>query len=406
MGNHVSLYIHIPFCHKKCDYCDFYSVGENDRKGKVNDLSDSYIEAVVNEVGFYAKRYSVEKWTTVYVGGGTPSILNPGQINTLLKGIKSAASFSDDCEVTFEMNPDDVTEEMLRILADNEVNRISMGIQALDDNALNKVSRNCDVKTIFSALETLKKNWHRRLSVDFIAGLPGQTYGSFENQFEILDSYPGIDHVSLYTLTVEENTPLWKKIEEGKVKFSYEKADRMWILGREILKCKGFLQYEVSNFSKKGHESRHNCSYWSSKSYIGCGSGATGTWNEKSKALRWTDTLSIPAYVNFWTAHSFCKDDILLQDQKIPANYEELDSETLEFEFLMMGFRTFAGVSSKEYFSRFGKSLEKRLGVDSGVFAEWKKNRLAVAFKKNDDVFYALNEKGLMLLNRFLEELL
>ncbi len=404
MKNSTSLYIHIPFCKKKCDYCDFYSVGEKDRIGKDNNLSDSYVLALVNEIHHYALFYKIDEWATVYVGGGTPSILSSRQLKILFDGIKDAAPFSTDAEITLEMNPDDVTEKFIECASTCGVNRLSLGIQALDDDALRSVSRACNVETVINALEILRSKWNDRLSVDFIAGLPGQTYSSFKNQFEILDEYQKIDHVSLYTLTVEEHTPLWKNINDGKIKFSFEKADRMWILGRNILKKKGFFQYEVSNFSKKGFESRHNMTYWKSNSYIGCGSGACGTWNEKNHALRWTNTLSIPSYVNFWSNSLGQKK--LPPQEKLPRKCEELDLKTLEFEFLMMGFRTFFGVSEKEYGERFGKSLSERLGVKDGLYASWKKRRLVRSCKKDGEIFYSLNERGILLLNRFLEELL
>ncbi|WP_407427654.1 coproporphyrinogen-III oxidase family protein, partial [Treponema sp.] len=238
-----SLYIHIPFCKKKCDYCDFFSIAESERRGKCNDLSDLYIDSLLKEIQIYAKFYEISAWRTVYAGGGTPSLLSCEQILKLIEGIKNTVPFTEDCEITFEVNPDDVTENFLEACKKSGINRLSMGIQAFDDKALKAVNRGADVQIIENALEKLKNYWNGRLSVDFIAGLPNHTYKAFESQFEILKKYSNIDHVSLYTLTVEENTPLWKKIEDGKIKFSYEKADKMWLKGRNILEKMGFLQY-------------------------------------------------------------------------------------------------------------------------------------------------------------------
>ena len=402
----ASLYIHIPFCKKKCDYCDFFSIGEADRLGKCNDLSDSYVASLVKEAGIYAKFYGISEWSTVYVGGGTPSLLSPTQISFLFTGLKKIAPFEENAEVTFEANPDDVCEKFLSACKSAGVNRLSMGIQALDDKALGGVNRGSSVKVITNALECLKKHWNGRLSVDFIAGLPFHTYASFKNQFEILKKYPKIDHVSLYTLMVEENTPLWKKIEDGKINHSYEKADKMWLMGRNILEKLGFEHYEVSSFARKGFESRHNQAYWTQKSYVGVGAGATGTIYdfENGKALRWTNTLSIPAYTQ---GIEKC-----LSENGNPSflkrNVENIEEETLEFEFLMLGFRRRKGVSSSDYEHRFKKSLEKRIGAESesGVFSTWKKNRLAKEKKSKEGKTYSLNRRGILLLNRFLEELL
>lgn len=439
-----SLYIHIPFCRQKCDYCDFFSIAEKDRKGKQNDVSDGYISAVLNEARFYAELYEIERWRSIYLGGGTPGILSGNQLFDLISGVFKIALNPEKCEITVEVNPENVSEEKIRILEKAGANRISMGIQALDDKALRAVNRKSDVKTVLNALSLLGKFWNGRLSVDFIAGLPGQTYKSFESQFKILDDFKKIDHVSLYTLTVEENTPLWKKIEDGKVRFSQDKADKMWIFGRNILEKKGFFQYEISNFARPGFESVHNSSYWKQKNYIGAGSGAVGTvYDFDSKtALRWTNTLSVAAYVDFWEKfeksrifgskdfelsfglkdgkkQSFNSDKFGLKDNEKPESpesfsnefqkirkTENLDEETLEFEFLMTGFRMTKGVSSKDFFERFGKHLEERIGAENGVFARWKKKRLACAEKRGDDAIYFLNRRGILFLNQFLEELI
>lgn len=439
-----SLYIHIPFCRQKCDYCDFFSIAEKDRKGKQNDVSDGYIRAVLNEARFYAELYKIESWQSIYLGGGTPGILSGNQLFDLITGVLKIAPNPEKCEITVEVNPENISEEKIKILEKAGANRISMGIQALDDKALRAVNRKSDVKTVLNALSLLEKFWNGRLSVDFIAGLPWQTYKSFESQFNILDDFKKIGHVSLYTLTVEENTLLWKKIGDGKVRFSQDKADKMWILGRNILEKRGFFQYEISNFARPGFESRHNSSYWKQKNYIGAGSGAVGTvYDFDSKnALRWTNTLSVAAYVDFWEnfeksrisgsedfelkfglktgkKQSFNSDNFGMKDDEKPESSESflkefqkirktenLDEETLEFEFLMTGFRMTKGVSSKEFFERFGKKLEKRIGAENGVFARWEKKRLARAEKRRDDTIYSLNRRGILFLNQFLEELI
>lgn len=409
-----SIYIHIPFCRQKCDYCDFFSIEEKNRLGKKNDISDGYILALINEAKFYARLYDIKDWSSIYIGGGTPGILSEKQIYSLLSGVKNAVQNQTECEITVEVNPENVTEEKIEALKDSSANRISMGIQAFDDRALRAVNRKSDEKTILKALSILEKNWNGNLSVDFISGIPAQTYRSFENQFEILDEFKKINHISLYTLTIEENTPLSKKIQNGEIHFSYERADKMWLLGRNILEKKGFFQYEVSNFARPGFESIHNSSYWKQKNYIGVGSGAVGTAYDFSSqnALRWTNTLSIPKYVDFWRNFpEELKESVSVSLKTgfdlslLPRKTENLDAKTLEFEFLMTGFRLLSGVSSKEYFSRFGKSLEKRIGAENGIFSEWKKKRLACVQINSDDKIYSLNKRGILLLNRFLEDL-
>ena len=394
----ISLYVHVPFCRQKCDYCDFFSIPSNRASCVCPD--EEYVRSVLNEIRFYVKKYSVSRWKTVYIGGGTPSQLGARLLFELVSGIKNAVSDKTADEFTVEMNPEDLTEDILDSAQKAGVDRISTGIQALDQKALDSVNRHCPLQTAISSLELLQKKWKKKLSVDFIAGLPGQTYSSFKKQFETVFNCKNIDHISLYSLTLEENTPLYKKIESGKIKWSQQKTDRMWILGRKILKEKGFIQYEVSNFARTGAESLHNKVYWHLENYIGCGSGACGSvYGEVSE--RWTNTCSIKNYENFWLDFN--------PESEIPESIrqvEKIDLQTQEFEWLMMGFRLLEGVCSEEFKKRFGKSLEERIGVKDGLFFEWSKKHLARSYKKDGKTFYALNERGLMLLNLFLESLL
>lgn len=394
----ISLYVHVPFCRQKCDYCDFFSIPSNRASCVCPDKE--YVRSVLNEIRFYVKKYSVSRWKTVYIGGGTPSQLGAKLLFELVSGIKNAVSDKTADEFTVEMNPEDLTEDILDSAQKAGVDRISTGIQALDQKALDSVNRHCPLQTAISSLELLQKKWKKKLSVDFIAGLPGQTYSSFKKQFETVFNCKNIDHISLYSLTLEENTPLYKKIESGKIKWSQQKTDRMWILGRKILKENGFIQYEVSNFARTGAESLHNKVYWHLENYIGCGSGACGSvYGEVSE--RWTNTCSIKNYENFWLDFN--------PESEIPESIrqvEKIDLQTQEFEWLMMGFRLLEGVCSEEFKKRFGKSLEERIGVKDGLFFEWSKKHLARSYKKDGKTFYALNERGLMLLNLFLESLL
>lgn len=394
----ISLYVHVPFCRQKCDYCDFFSIPSNRASCVCPD--EKYVRSVLNEIRFYVKKYSVSRWKTVYIGGGTPSQLGAKLLFELVSGIKSAVSDKTADEFTVEMNPEDLTEDILNSAQKAGVDRISTGIQALDQKALDSVNRHCPLQTAISSLELLQKKWKKKLSVDFIAGLPGQTCSSFKKQFETVFNFKNIDHISLYSLTLEENTPLYKKIESGKIKWSQQKTDRMWILGRKILKENGFIQYEVSNFARTGAESLHNKVYWHLENYIGCGSGACGSvYGEVSE--RWTNTCSIKNYENFWLDFN--------PESEIPESIrqvEKIDLQTQEFEWIMMGFRLLEGVCSEEFKKRFGKSLEERIGVKDGLFFEWSKKHLARSYKKDGKTFYALNERGLMLLNLFLESLL
>lgn len=385
-----SLYIHIPFCRRKCDYCDFFSVP------CAKNVPNEYISALKNEISFLKKFYTISSWRTVYIGGGTPSLMTNEQIEDLCSFV--AKNNKGDCEFTIEMNPDDITPSLLQAAFSSGVNRLSVGVQSLNDSALQAVNRRCTRETTLKALEIIKQIWHGSFSLDAIAGLVGQNTDEFLRSLaEIISFAP--NHISLYSLMIEESTPLYSRISRGEVRYNEDESDEQWLLGKEMLEKRGFLQYEVSNFAQKGHESKHNCTYWHLEDYFGCGSGATGSLYEN--ALRWTNTNDIKQYIAYWTASD--KKFLL---QTIPRENEVLSMEIQEEEFLMMGFRLLSGVSAEEYKRRFSKDLGTRLGTKDGVFSKWQSRGDAKMYIKENEHFYALTEKGILFLNTFLEEIL
>lgn len=416
----TALYVHIPFCFSKCDYCDFFSVA---CKGKI---PDSYIDALCSELDFYFQKYQIKNFNTVYIGGGTPSLLNSFQIRKLLEHILSKSK-SKPKEITFEANPESITEEKLFTLEKSGVNRISLGIQSLNEKSLQSVSRHCSAKIALEALELVKKNWHGILNLDIIAGLPFLSDEQFLDGLKKIISY-NPEHISMYTLTVEEETPLFNKISDG-LQFNTDFADRQWLLGFDLLKKNGYFQYEVSNFCKKGFESAHNMTYWKQGDYLGIGSGATGSlWfdkifsddfddfddfvctenvaggfaaaenetdgfskkiplEQKSESadlknfcgLRWTNTKNIDDYIKFWTEDFAATEALALSTEKslriealavkteksliaaMPREIEKINLKTREFEYIMMGFRTVYGISFKKYKKLF-KNLNPYFG--------------------------------------------
>ena len=237
------------------------------------------------------------------------------------------------------------------------------------------------------------------MNLDVIAGLGGASQKEFEQSLrEILAWEP--EHISLYTLTVEEGTPLAKRIEAGE-RWSQEEADCQWLLGRDLLKKNGFLQYEVSNFSKPGHESVHNMTYWKQEDYIGIGAGASGSLYDFTGkgGYRWTNTRNLDLYRSFWTGGK-------ISHEGIPEEKEELPLEVEEFEYIMMGLRTTRGINSQEYERRFSSlkwkgDLSERLGEKVGLWNDWQKREMAE--RRGGD--YYLTEKGLLFLNSFLTSL-
>ena len=391
MEKDYSLYVHIPYCIKKCDYCDFFSVGNNSR------VPDEYLSALESEIAARASAYGVDSWNTVYVGGGTPSLLSPDQLSDLLSSIRKSTksgSFDSTLEITVEMNPETVTGEKLSVLSGEGVSRISLGVQSFVDKSLEGVGLHCSSKKTGDALEVVRKHWKRRLNLDIIAGLPGESEREFLESLDRIISY-NPDHVSMYTLTVEEETPLAGRIDSGLLDFDSDLADSLWLKGRNVLSENGYRQYEVSNFSRPSMESLHNLRYWNQKNYIGCGAGACGTVYGHVSS-RFTNTRDIASYVKYWSSENACADHA-------PGFGETLDMETREFEYLMMGFRTLRGISSSDYGRLFSSDLRTRLG---NVWKDFSDRGLCRELPEADGgTRFSLNENGILLLNRFLVEL-
>ncbi|MBP5251052.1 MAG: radical SAM family heme chaperone HemW [Treponema sp.] len=376
----IPLYVHIPFCAKKCGYCDFFSIPQKS-------ISDDYVRALVKEISFFASEYKLY-FKTVYVGGGTPSLLSESQIEFLFRNIKPFFSQKIK-EVTFEMNPESVTGEKLKVLEASGVNRISVGIQSLTQNALDFCGRKCSALTAENALKIISRVWKNKFSADAISGLPCQSDKEFLDSLKKIISY-NPDHVSLYSLSLEEGTPLYKKFENGS--YDYDGADEQWIFGRDFLFKNGYFQYEVSNFSKPGFEGIHNSCYWAQEDYAGCGCGATGTFYKER--LRWTDTRNIEKYIKFWLSYD---GKGRINTGEIPRETEILSIKDIEYEFLMMGLRTLKGLDSKVYEKKFGKSLKERL-EQSSVWNDFVREKKASV----SEGCFSLNKDGILFLNKLL----
>lgn len=403
-----SLYIHIPFCLSKCDYCDFFSIPcGNCDSGYV---PDNYITALINELHYYRDVYQVDSFRTLYIGGGTPSLLRSDQLKRILQVVASFSSVAPE-ETTVEMNPETVSEDLLGIFAEygSGIRRLSLGIQSLNDSALTYVHRHCTAEKARKALDLVKKTWRGELNLDIIAGLCAQNPVEYMSSLKEILSYES-EHISLYTLTLEEGTPLYKNLRCGAA-WDGDEADDEWLEGRAELLLHGYNQYEVSNFAKKGHESRHNLRYWKQDDYIGIGSGATGTiysFEENKKGFRWTDCTDVASYISFWD--SFCDKSL-----PFPREEESLSLETEEEEFLMMGLRSTFGISAAEYKKRFSPvkpwqgDLEARLGVRTGAwkrFSELEGISGGCMIKRcENDYIYSLEGNSLMFLNTFLKYL-
>lgn len=264
----TALYIHIPFCEHKCIYCDFYSIITKDNIA-------SFIQALKKEINFYADRHSNNRIiTSVFFGGGTPSLMSPASLSEIIELAKERFELSADVEITLETNPGTVEQTKLKEFYEIGINRLSIGIQSFNENELKFLTRIHDKQTAIDTILNAKKAGFENISIDLIFNLPNQTKELWINNLMTALALP-ITHISAYSLILERGTILNKMVLDGKVKIQDEDYDAdLYETAIDILTENGFNQYEVSNFSKQGYECRHNNAYWHYKDYFGFGPSA------------------------------------------------------------------------------------------------------------------------------------
>ena len=283
----ISLYIHIPFCAQKCLYCDFPSFARKDH------LRKAYIEALNKEIINLREKHNNLEINTIFIGGGTPSVLESNELECLLKEI-AKLNMAKDIEYSMECNPGNLTEEKLEVMKKYGVNRISMGLQAKQDNLLKGLGRIHNYKTFKENFLLAKKVGFNNINVDLMFGLPNQRLNEWEETLrEIISLEPA--HISAYSLIIEEGTAFYNLYENDKLKLPTEEEERkMYHLAKKILEENGFNQYEISNYAKEGKECRHNLAYWNMDNWIGVGSAAASYINGK----RIKNISSVEEYIN------------------------------------------------------------------------------------------------------------
>lgn len=336
------LYIHIPFCRSKCIYCDFFSGG--DRAADFSRLVDALLSELAQRKG---ELQTVPD--TLYIGGGTPSLLPPSELSRLTEGITHIlGKMNDWLEFTLEVNPEDVTEEMCGVWKDAGVNRLSMGVQSFNDGELKAIRRRHDAQRAREACGIINRHFDN-FSIDLMFGLPGQTMGSWrENVVTAINT--GAKHISAYSLMFEEGTPITVLKEMGKLEFpSEEESVEMWRFLSERLKAEGFGQYEISNYAKPGHESVHNSRYWSGNPYLGIGPSAHSYDGDR---IRKANPCDIKGYLSRYGDGA---------DVSYIYKEESLTDAELMEESVMLRLRTREGIDLYEFRHRFGEKAYGRL---------------------------------------------
>jgi putative oxygen-independent coproporphyrinogen III oxidase len=325
----IPLYIHIPFCRSKCSYCAFYSCINHTVKDEKNFLCE-----LKKQISSYMELTESDLCNTIYIGGGTPSLISNENLSDLFHFLHQYISPEIE-EFTIECNPEDVNFELIELLNRSDVNRISLGVQSFQDDVLKASGRKTDSKTVDKAIRCINENWKGRFSIDIISGLPGQTIEGQRGDIQKA-IMSGVDHISCYSLIIEEKTPI---ADNPDLLPDQEDEDLMWDICRKKLLNNGFNHYEVSNFSKKGFESRHNLHYWKMNEYIGCGPGAVSMiYDDGIKRL--SNPHDLNAYQKGFLSNWSVKEEII----------EDLD---FIFENYMMGLRTMKGIDRSTFLNRF-----------------------------------------------------
>lgn len=326
-------YLHIPFCEHICHYCDFNKVF---LKGQP---VDAYIQALDQEMKMTLRQFPTEPLETIFVGGGTPTSLNEQQLYQFCESINRNLPRSKNLEFTFEANPGDLTKEKLQIVKDAGVNRISLGVQTFNDELLKKIGRVHRAKDVFQSIENAKTVGFENISIDLIFSLPTQTIADLKETLTEAFSLD-ITHYSAYSLIIEPKTVFYNLLQKGKLPTPGEDIEaEMYELLMEEMEKHGFNQYEVSNFSKQGFESKHNLTYWNNDFYYGFGAGAHSYLN----GWRRSNTGPLKKYI----------DQIKNGNLPVFQEHQVTKSEQMEEE-MFLGLRKSSGVSISHFMQRFG----------------------------------------------------
>lgn len=359
----LELYIHIPFCVKKCNYCDFLSAPAGGEEQK------EYVESLGERIRSHAalgKDYHV---VSIFLGGGTPSILRPEQTEAIFTAIYDSFQVDEDAEITTEMNPGTVTEEKLLIYKELGINRLSIGLQSANDEELRRLGRIHTREEFLSTYRMARKTGFENINIDLMSAIPGQTLESYERSVRFTAELEP-EHISAYSLIIEEGTPFYDRYGGGNHAKELPDEDterKMYVRTKEILQNYGYHRYEISNYAKKGFECRHNLGYWNRAEYLGVGAGAASFLNHR----RWTEGGE-PAAL---------------------TRQEEIE------EFMFLGLRKMEGVSRTGFREAFGEPMEV---FYQDVIEELKKQELLVESKGR----LMLTERGIDVSNYVMSEFL
>lgn len=408
MDNSIGIYIHIPFCKSKCYYCDFNSYSGREH------LAGSYFDALISEMKNSAASLSERPVKSIFIGGGTPSLVDPKYIASLLEVCSKYFKMEPDAEISMESNPGTLSYESLKAYKAAGVNRLSVGLQAWQDRLLESLGRIHRRRQYVENMEAAFRAGFKNINTDLIFGLPGQTFDDWVETLEAVTaigcsgtdpgttSASGLTHLSCYSLKIEEGTDFGDRLEAGTLIPADDDLDRkMYYYAIEYLARKGFRHYEISNFSKPGFECKHNLVYWKAQEYAGFGAGAHSYLNNK----RYNNVSGVEEYIEaVKKAPASGRPDAWNDPAAgiLHENIESIGRKEAMSEFMILGLRLIGGVCSGEFEARFGVSPQEVYGD--------KLERLAIEglLTKERDYSerYRLTTLGLDLANRVFVEFL
>ena len=376
MGSPTALYIHIPFCATKCFYCDFNTYSFH------KEQADVYLNALRLEMNVYASVSA--SLQTIFIGGGTPSILSPKSLGEMFEGLQENFQIQVDAEVTIECNPGTIDAEKLAIMRDSNVNRLSFGVQAMDDDILRRIGRIHSVNDVLNSYQMAREHNFDNINLDLIFALPEQTCDQWQYSLDKVISLDP-DHVSAYNLTLEEGTKFYDWWDAGRLVLTNNETEAdMYQLSIDRLTQAGYLHYEISNFAKPDCDVKHNLIYWNNEPYIGLGVGASGYID----GCRYTNVRGIPEYI-----------ERVGQGKKPIAYQESLIGRQERAETIILGLRKRDGICVDRYQESFGQPI-------TGEFGQTIDRLTGLGLVETSNKYLRLTDQGLMLANYVFTEFL
>lgn len=373
-----SLYVHIPFCASKCYYCDFNSYVST------GDVIDRYLDGLEKEMELLAAELPRQPLKTVFFGGGTPSLLDARQLARMTAILHDHFTVEKDAEITVEANPGTVNLDKLRVLKGGGVNRLSFGVQSFHDPILKKLGRLHDSLTVYHSFDKARQAGFESINLDLMFGLPEQSMEIFRDSLQkIVELAP--EHISAYSLKVEEGTPFAVWQDRGKLELPPEETDlEMYLLLMETMEAKGYGMYEISNFAKKGHDSRHNQVYWRNEPYLAAGAGAHGYVNHE----RYVIQQAVPDYI-----------ETALSGRRPVAEQNWIPEEIRREDTMILGLRMRNGVEFQRFRERHGVDMHE-------VFGEVIERNIQKGLLAADETVIRLTKQALPIANEVFSDFL